>query len=81
MIQAIGKTVIGKYYEGENKSKILLINSVRDNIYEVISVGSDVGSIYVGDIVFAKYIRDKMTIENEEYVVLSSDEIYAKKSK
>jgi len=81
MIEAIGKTVIAKYCEPIKENKILLINTVKENIFEVISVGLEVNSIEVGDIIYAKYVRDKMTIDNEEYVILSSDEIYAKKSK
>jgi len=84
-VKPLGDNVLVKVKKQEKKTKsgIVLPDTADDEkpqIGEVISVGDDEKKIKVKagqDVIFAKYSGTEIKIENEEYLILKSEDILA----
>lgn len=81
MFKAIGKNVIAKAVMPVKESKIILTATEdKPTHYEVISVGSDVKEVYIGDkLPYPQYAQQTFKDDEEVFHVFSMDNIYAKK--
>lgn len=81
MIQAIGKNIIARSIYPVKESKIIFTSTDDKPLhYEVISVGSDVKEIYIGDkLPYPQYAQQTFKEGDEVLHVFSMDNIYAKK--
>lgn len=80
MIQAIGKNIICKAVLPEQKNLILTTVEPKPLFYEVVSIGSDVKEVYIGDkLPYPQYAQQTFKDEEEIYHVFSIENIYAKK--
>lgn len=83
MLQALGKNIIVKPVQEEEKEQTKLILTVKEKkpiYWEVLSVGHEVDKIWVGDFVFIHgYGMQEISYNNEKIFVVEVDKVYAKK--
>lgn len=80
-MKAIGKNILVKQQEEQKKEGLLIIpkDSQSNPLWEVISVGENVSTISIGDIVFIKKYGVEKINEKEEIYVTEIDQIIGKK--
>lgn len=84
-IKPLGDNVLVKVKKQEKKTKSGIVlpetaDDERPQIGEVIAVGDDEKKVKVKagqNIIFAKYTGTEVKIENEEYLILKSEDILA----
>ena len=74
--------IVLKRVEQENITESGIVISthakVEDNVGEVIAVHASVTDIHAGDkVVFDQYHFDKMTIKNEEFIIIDEQHVLA----
>lgn len=78
-MQALGNNIAAKAIFEEQSTKILLAKTPKAIYYEILSVGENVKSISVGDLIYPPDYISKY-LEKEDIYIFNAENVYAKKS-